>query len=467
MKRLGVTEEDDQQDEQRILLVEDDLGLQKQMRWALSPHVVDLAASRTEALEKVSGFAYRVIVLDLGLPPDENGAAEGLRTLDEILSAAPLTKVIVASGNVERANAVRSVAKGAFDFIAKPIDRDVLALVIDRAMRMFELEQENSQLRKLSDSGADGLVYGSSRMTEIVQMMHRVGPMDVSVLLIGETGTGKEVMAQTLHNLSARKTQPFVAINCASIPENLLESELFGHERGAFTGAVKRTHGKFELANHGTLFLDEIGDMPLALQAKLLRFLQERRLERVGGRDSISVDVRLITATNQKLEKLIGEGHFREDLYYRINDVRIDLPALRERETDTILLAQHFLNKFNKIFSKHAIGFTEDALDAICQHSWPGNVRELENRVKRAVIMAENKRVTAKDLDLEKFAGDRRDFNLRKQIENLERRLVVEALAYTDGNISKAAKLLGISRPHMYSLMEAKQLPPTGACHEA
>ncbi len=456
MKTLTLNEQEKDQAELRVLLVEDDIGLQKQMRWALSPYAVDLASSRSEALELLSDFAYRVIVLDLGLPPDENGAAEGLKTLGEILSQSPLTKVIVASGNVERANAVQSVAKGAFDFIAKPIDSDVLKLVIDRAMRMFQLEQENIQLRKLSDIGTDGLVYGSSRMSEIVQMMRRVGPMDVSVLLMGETGTGKEVLAQTLHNLSARKAQPFVAINCASIPENLLESELFGHERGAFTGAVKRTHGKFELANQGTLFLDEIGDMPLPLQAKLLRFLQERRLERVGGRDSISVDVRLITATNQKLEKLIGDGRFREDLYYRINDVRIDLPALRERETDTILLAQHFLNKFNKIFSKHAIGYTDDALDAICQHSWPGNVREMENRVKRAVIMAENSRLSAKDLDLEKPAGERRDLNMRKQIENLEKRLVVEALAYTDGNVSKAAKLLGISRPHLYSLMESK-----------
>ena len=452
----AATPGEEDQEEQRVLLVEDDLGLQKQMRWALSPYAVDVAASRTEATEKLSGFAYRVVVLDLGLPPDENGAAEGLKALEEILSAAPQTKVIVASGNVERANAVRSVGKGAFDFIAKPIDSDVLKLVIDRAMRMFELEQENLLLRKLSEGGMDGLIYGSSRMGEIVQMLHRVGPMDVSVLLIGETGTGKEVLAQTLHNLSPRKLQPFVAINCASIPENLLESELFGHERGAFTGAVKRTHGKFELANHGTLFLDEIGDMPLPLQAKLLRFLQERRLERIGGRESISVDVRLITATNQKLEKLISEEKFREDLYYRINDVRIALPALRERETDTILLAQYFLNKFNKIFSKNNVGFTEDAVDAICHHTWPGNVRELENRVKRAVIMAENKRITSKDLDLQNTVGDRRDFNLRKQIEGLERRLVVEALAYTDGNVSKAAKLLGVSRPHLYSLMETK-----------
>jgi two-component system NtrC family response regulator len=456
MKQSPNMEEEEKLEGRRVLLVEDDVGLQKQMRWALSPYGVDVAGSRTEAIAKASEFAYRVIVLDLGLPPDENGAAEGLKTLDEVLSLSPTTKVIVASGNVERTNAVRSVAKGAFDFIAKPIDSEILKLVIDRAMRMFDLEQENVQLRKLSDNGADGLVYGSSRMTDIVQMLHRVGPMDVSVLLIGETGTGKEVLARALHNLSPRKEQPFVAINCASIPENLLESELFGHEKGAFTGAVKRTHGKFELADKGTLFLDEIGDMPMPLQAKLLRFLQERRLERVGGRDSILVNVRLITATNQKLERLIGESRFREDLYYRINDVRIDLPALRERGTDAILLAQHFMNKFNKIFSKHTGGFAEDALDAIGRHSWPGNVREMENRVKRAVIMAENKRITAKDLDLESDAGGRRDFNMRKQIEDLEKRLVVEALAYSDGNISKAAKLLGISRPHLYSLMETK-----------
>jgi two-component system NtrC family response regulator len=455
MKKVAVTEHDEEQP-QRVLLVEDDVGLQKQMRWALSPYDVDIAASRTEAIEKLVGCSYRVVVLDLGLPPDENGASEGLKALGEILSAAPLTKVIVASGNVERANAVRAVAKGAFDFIAKPIDSDVLKFAIERAMRLFELEQENMQLRKLSDRGADGLVYESSKMSQIVQMLHRVGPMHVSVLLLGETGTGKEVLAQTLHNLSTRKSEPFVAINCASIPENLLESELFGHERGAFTGAVKRTQGKFELADKGTLFLDEIGDMPLALQSKLLRFLQERRLERVGGRDMISVDVRLITATNQKLEKLISEQKFREDLYYRINEVRIELPPLKERGADSIVLAQHFLTKFCKIFSKNIAGFADDAIEAISQHSWPGNVRELENRVKRAVIMAETKRIGSKDLDLVKTDGGTRDFNLHKQTESLQRRLVVEALAYTDGNISKAAKLLGVSRPHLYNLMETK-----------
>jgi len=442
------------QAEYRLLLVEDDVGLQKQMRWALSPHSVDIAGSRAEATAKISASKpYHVVVLDLGLPPDENSASEGLKALDEILNLSPQTKVIVASGNVERANAVRAVAQGAFDFVAKPVDSDILKIIIDRAIRMHELEEENKQLREQSSRATDGLVFGSDKMAQIAQVLDRIGPMDVSVLLIGETGTGKEVLARALHRLSPRGSQAFVAINCASIPENLLESELFGHEKGAFTGAVKRTHGKFEMADNGTLFLDEIGDMPLPLQAKLLRFLQERRLERVGGRESITVNVRLVTATNQKLEKLIAEGRFREDLYYRINDVRLDLPALRERDGDPVLLAQYFLNGFNKTYSKHITGFTEDALAALSSHAWPGNVRELENKVKRAVIMAENKRITAQDLDLGDIKLGDRDLNLRKEVARVEKRLAAEALALSDGNISKAAKLLGVSRPHFYSLI--------------
>ena len=442
------------QAEYRLLLVEDDVGLQKQMRWALSPHSVDIAGSRAEATAKISASKpYHVVVLDLGLPPDENSASEGLKALDEILNLSPQTKVIVASGNVERANAVRAVAQGAFDFIAKPVDSDILKIIIDRAIRMHELEEENKQLREQSTRAADGLVFGSEKMAQIAQVLDRVGPMDVSVMLIGETGTGKEVLARALHRLSPRNSQAFIAINCASIPENLLESELFGHEKGAFTGAIKRTHGKFEMADNGTLFLDEIGDMPLPLQAKLLRFLQERRLERVGGRESITVNVRLVTATNQKLEKLIAEGRFREDLYYRINDVRLDLPALRERDGDPVLLAQYFLNGFNKTYSKHITGFTEDALAALSSHAWPGNVRELENKVKRAVIMAENKRITAQDLDLGDIKLGDRDLTLRKEVARVEKRLATEALALSDGNISKAAKLLGVSRPHFYSLI--------------
>lgn len=440
--------------QESVLLIEDDLGLQKQMRWALAPYQVDVASSRVEAAAQFSAQKnYRIIILDLGLPPDENGASEGLRTLDEILSSNPNAKVIVASGNVERANAVRAVGRGAFDFIAKPIDIEVLKLVIQRGLRMYELEEENRTLRQSTASAHSGLVSTSARMAHVGQMIERVGPMDVSVLLVGETGTGKDVVARALHSISPRGGEAFVAINCASIPENLLESELFGHERGAFTGAVKRTHGKFELADKGTLFLDEIGDMPLALQAKLLRFLQERRLERIGGRESISVDVRLICATNQNLEKLIAEQRFREDLFYRINDVRIELPPLREREGDVVVLAQHFLNSFNRLYYKQISGFTEDALSAMSTYAWPGNVRELENRVKRAVVMSDGKRITEADLDLAEAKAKPRNLDLKTEVEKLEKKLANEALALSDGNISKAAKLLGVSRPHLYNLL--------------
>ncbi len=444
----------DQKPEEQILLIEDDLGLQKQMRWALAPYRIDVVSSRPEAMAKLSaGNDYRIVVLDLGLPPDENGASEGLHTLDEILNNNPSTKVIVASGNVERANAVRAVGKGAFDFIAKPIDAEVLKLIIARGLRMYELEDENRALRANSAPGLGGLVFNSAGMARVAQIIERVGPMNVSVLLAGETGTGKDVVARALHMISPRSSEPFVAINCASIPENLLESELFGHERGAFTGAVKRTHGKFELATNGTLFLDEIGDMPIALQGKLLRFLQERRLERVGGRESIAVDVRLICATNQNLEKLITEQRFREDLFYRINDVRIDLPPLREREGDILVLAQHFLSTFNRLYYKQISGFTEDALSAMATHTWPGNVRELESRVKRAVIMSDGKRIAAQDLDLASTRAELQSLDLKTEVEKLERRLVKQALAASEGNVSKAAKLLGVSRPHLYSLL--------------
>jgi two-component system, NtrC family, response regulator len=437
-----------------ILLVEDDIGLQKQMRWALSPYRVETVAGRSEALAQLDAEGgFDVILLDLGLPPDANGASEGLRALKEISERSPRTKVIVVSGNVDRINAVKAVSSGAFDFVTKPIDSDVLKIVIDRAFRMHALERENKNLREAAVNQVDGLVFASRGMEQVAHIAQRVAPMDVSVMLIGDTGTGKEVVARYIHKLSTRSTNPFIAINCASIPENLLESELFGHERGAFTGAIKRTIGKFEMANNGTLLLDEIGDMPMALQAKLLRFLQERRLERVGGRESITVNVRLITATNQKLEKLIEEGRFREDLYYRINEVRIDLPPLREREGDISVISQHFLDHFTKLYSKPVTGFSQDALAAMNSYTWPGNVRELENRVKRAVVMCAGKRINAEDLDLARFSGMGRDFDLRKEVRRLEKRMVTDALAVTDGNISKAAKLLGISRPHLYGLM--------------
>jgi two-component system NtrC family response regulator len=441
---------------ERILLVEDDPGLQRQMRWALAPYDAVIAGSREQALRQFkSADEFKIVILDLGLPPDENGASEGLKTLEEILSIAPQTKVIIASGQTDRTNAVKAVGKGAFDFFGKPVDIDVLKLIIERAQRMYALERE---LRESSNLGTAGMVFGSSLMARVQRLIERVGPADVSVLIFGETGTGKEVVARALHDASPRRAERFVAINCASIPENLLESELFGHERGAFTGAIKQTPGKFEIANNGTLFLDEIGDMPLALQAKVLRFLQDHQFERVGGRTPITVDVRLISATNKLLETLISEGKFREDLYYRLNEIRIDLPPLRERESDALILAHHFLNLFSRANYRDFRGLSEDALSAISSYNWPGNVRELENRMKRAVVMGEGKLITAADLDLAAAQTEPRSMDLRLETEKLERSLVQEALAMTQGNVSKAAKLLGISRPHLYTLMRLRHL---------
>jgi two-component system, NtrC family, response regulator len=455
--RTGAIQENDEAE--RILLVEDDTGLQRQMRWGLSPYQAVIAGSRAEAIRqfKTAG-PFRIVILDLGLPPDENGASEGLKTLEEILSLAPRTKVIVASGHTDRTSAVKAVGKGAFDFFGKPVDLDVLKLIIERADRMFSLEEENSVLREVSNQGLPGFVFSSPKMALIQRMIERVGPADVSVLISGETGTGKEVAARALHNVSLRRAARFVAINCASIPENLLESELFGHERGAFTGAIKQTPGKFEIANNGTLFLDEIGDMPISLQAKLLRFLQDRQFERVGGRTPITVNVRLISATNRSLEKMIADGSFREDLFYRLNEIRIELPPLKDRENDAVTLARHFLNVFSRANYRDFRGLSADAVAAISSHNWPGNVRELENRMKRAVVMAEGKLITAADLDLAEPAAETRSLGLYSEIEKLERTLVQDALTATQGNISKAAKLLGISRPFLYNLIKSRQI---------
>jgi two-component system NtrC family response regulator len=440
-------------DVERILLVEDDTGLQRQMKWALSPYKVVEVGSRAEALKQfIAVGPFPIVILDLGLPPDENGATEGLKTLQEILTDTPRTKVIVASGHVDRNSAIQAVAKGAFDFFEKPVDIDVLKITISRALKMCRLEAENDRLRD-SPSGLNGIVFSSAKMAQVDRMIERVGPAEVSVLVFGETGTGKEVTARALHSRSSRRSGRFVAINCASIPENLLESELFGYERGAFTGAVKQTLGKFELANNGTLFLDEIGDMPLALQAKLLRFLQERQFERIGGRTPINVDVRLICATNRSLEKLVADGLFREDLYYRINQIRIELPPLRDRDIDSIVLAQHFFNILRRSSYREIHGISDEALAAISRYDWPGNIRELENRMKRAMVMADGKFITIADLDLAPPADETPVWDLRRKVEELERSHARRALAVCGGNISKAAKLLGVSRPHLYSLV--------------
>jgi two-component system NtrC family response regulator len=444
----------------QLLIVEDDEGLQSQMRWAFSDYAPQLAGTREAALAAIHKFEPPVVVLDLGLPPDRDGATEGLATLEGILAAAPGTKVIIASGNEQRENAVRAIALGAYDFYQKPIDVEILGLIIERAKRLVALERENRELQKTSQLAPfHGIITGAPEMARICRDIEKVAGTDVTVLLLGESGTGKELLARAVHNQSPRAGKAFIAINCAAIPETLLESELFGHEKGAFTGAIKQTLGKIEMANEGTLFLDEIGDLPLPLQVKLLRFLQDRLIERIGGRQQIPVDVRIVCATNQHLERLMGEGRFREDLFYRMNEFVVRVPPLRERQNDPILLANFFLNKFAAALNRPVRGFTREANAALAAHPWPGNVRELENRVKRSVIMAENKLIDVPDLDLKPAENDAGALLPLKQArERAERTTIQRALAETHGNISLAAKLLGVSRPTLYDLIKTYEL---------
>jgi len=445
---------------QQVLIVEDDPGLQSQLKWAFSQYAPQIVGAREAALAAVQRFSPPVVVLDLGLPPDPDGATEGLATLEAILEAAPATKVIIASGNEQRENAVRAVALGAYDFYQKPIDVEVLGMIIGRALRLHELEAENRRLQSASSNGSfHGIVTCSEDMQKICRSIEKVAGTDVTVLILGESGTGKELLARAVHTQSARADRAFVAINCAAIPETLLESELFGHERGAFTGAVKQTLGKIEMANRGSLFLDEIGDLPLPLQVKLLRFLQDRVIERIGGRQPIPVDVRIVCATNQDLPKLMAEGRFREDLYYRLNEFTIKVPPLRERPNDALLLAHYFLNKFNTSLGRSVRGFSKEAAAAVSAHHWPGNVRELENGIKRAIIMCESKQIDLRDLELKPVQSEGGGLLTLKQTrERAERAMIQRALVETQSNISLAAKLLGVSRPTLYDLMKEYDL---------
>ncbi len=438
----------------KLLVVEDDLGLQKQLKWCFDGYEVVTAENREEAIAQLRRNEPPVVLQDLGLPPDAEGVSEGFATLKEILSLAPRTKVIVVTGNEERDNAVRAVGAGAYDFYSKPVDEDVLQLLVNRAFTLWELEEENRRLAAhASASPLEGVIAVSQPMQQLCRKIEKIAAVDVTALLLGESGTGKEVFAKALHGLSPRADKRFVAINCAAIPENLLESELFGHEKGAFTGAHKQNIGKVELADGGTLLLDEIGDMPPALQAKLLRFLQERTVERIGGRQEIPVDVRVVCATNQDLQQLISEGRFREDLYYRISEVTIQIPPLRERQGCRVVLARHFLDKYARDMSRKVRGFTEEAIAAVENHRWPGNVRELENRVKGAVAVAEGALVTPDDLGLQAVDVQQRALNLREIRDHAEKDALTQALAMSDGNVSKAAALLGVSRPTVYDLM--------------
>ena len=446
----------------KILVVEDDPGLQTQLRWCFENYEVIIAGDRDSAMAAVEEHKPPVITLDLGLPPDADGTSVGFSLLEDILLKAPHSKIIVVTGNNDREHATKSVAMGAYDFFYKHIDADMLELIVNRAFRVYELEEEN---RRLSTRGADspleGVITGSENMLQACRTVEKVAPTDTTVLVLGESGTGKELLARSLHGLSSRNEQRFVAINCAAIPENLLESELFGYEKGAFTGAAKQTPGKIEVASGGTLFLDEIGDMPPPLQAKLLRFLQERVIERVGGRKEIPVDVRVICATHKDLHELIRNNQFRDDLYYRISEVSISIPALKERDGDSLLLARVFLERISRQQGKQGHRFSKDAMAAIESYGWPGNVRELENRVKRAVIMAEQKQISAADLELGGTSPDElATFNLREIRDRSDRKAIVRALNHVGGKVSQAAELLGISRPTMYDLMRKFGLKP-------
>ncbi len=439
-----------------LLIVEDDLGLQSQLRWHFEEYNVVVAVNRDEAIAALRRERPAVILQDLGLPPDDEGVEEGFATLQESLSIDPALKIVVVTGHADTENALRAVSMGAYDFYQKPVDTNVLDLIVQRAFQMAELEEQLRRTQEEQNSPLQGVIASSPNMIKICRNIEKLAPTNVTTLLLGESGTGKEVFAKAIHNLSDQRDNNFVAINCAAVPETLMESELFGYEKGAFTGANKQTIGKIETAENGTLFLDEIGDMPLPLQAKLLRFLQERVIERVGGRKEIPVNVRVVCATNKDLESMVKENTFREDLYYRISEIIINIPPLRERLGDKILLARFMLEKFAEEHGKKITGFSPAAASAIEAYDWPGNIRELENKIKRAVIMSDRKTIDNEDLDLSEEL--KLSINLRTVRQNAEKNAINTALSMAEGNMSACAKLLGITRPTLYDLMKKYEL---------
>jgi len=458
---------------EKLLSVEDNEEIQKQLKWGLGKdYKVFLAGNVSEALTLFENHHPKVVTLDLGLPPDPDGSVEGFRCLEAIMQQAPRTKVVVLTGNEERESALRAIRMGAYDYYAKPINLDELRVILSRAINLFDLEEENRQLHtSLSNGGGElqGIFGQCPKMVDVFNTIKKVSSSDVPVLITGESGTGKEMVASAIHKKSLRKNGPFIPINCGAIPENLLESELFGHEKGSFTGAHGRVQGKFEYAHGGTLFLDEIGEMPMSLQVKVLRFLQEKVIQRVGGRDNIDVDARIISATNIDAHQAIEDGTFREDLFYRIGVVTINLPPLRERDKDIFFLAHLFLRRFSETLNKRARSFSMAALNRMEGYSWPGNVRELENRVKRAVIMAESSIIEPRDMDFvdsEKMPETKpRELSseiltLKEAKERVEKEMVIAALEKQKGNVVKTAEVLGISRPTLYDLMKKHGLQP-------
>ena len=441
----------------KLLVVEDDPGLQSQIRWCFENYDVLLANDRESAIEQVKKNKPAVVTLDLGLPPHEDNPSEGFATLEQILEIDPDIKVIVVTGQEERENAVKAIGLGAYDFYSKPFEPEIISLIVNRAFRLLELEDDNQRLQTTAAMHHEpfaGVIACSPQMQSVCKAVEKVAPSDATVLLLGESGTGKELCARGLHTLGSNSAGNFVAINCAAIPDTLLESELFGYEKGAFTGANKQTIGKIEYADGGTLFLDEMGDLPYTLQAKLLRFLQERVVERVGGHKPVPVNVRVVCATHQNLREKIEKGEFREDLFYRISEIPLEIPPLRDREGDIIVLARFFFEKFNEDHGRKLRGFTKDALGSMESYSWPGNVRELQNRIKRAVIMTDGKQLSASDLELDRTASETMNFNLRDIREKVERQAILRALSHVNGKVAPAAELLGVSRPTLYDLIK-------------
>ena len=445
-----------------LLIVEDDPQLQTQMRWAFDRFEPVPASDREAALAQIRRHQPAVVTMDLGLPPHPDDPTEGLRLLEEILSIAPDTKVIVLTGQNDRANALKAISLGAYDFYSKPFQPELLTVIVERAYRLHALQAENRRLQSSQRPPALGdIVTRDPEMLKVCTTVEKVAATKATVMLLGESGTGKELLARGVHALSSRKDGRFVAINCAAIPENLLESELFGYEKGAFTGAAKQTPGKIELANKGTLFLDEIGDLPGALQAKILRFLQDRTIERLGGRQEIPVDVRVVCATHQDLDGMIKAGKFREDLYYRLAEIVVRIPALRERKGDAVLLAHNFVRTYAEEYKRGTLPLLPDAIAAIEAAPWPGNVRELQNCIKRAVIMAEGGGLSAVGLGLAAPAEEEKLRTLREVREDAEKDAVIRVLARTNGNMSRAADLLGVSRPTLYDLLNRFGLKET------
>ncbi len=436
-----------------LLAIDDDLGIQKQLKWSLTDYEVVFAEDRPSALQQLRRYEPAVVTLDLGLPPDPTNASEGLACLTEILQHNPATKVIVITGSSDTEHALQAISLGAYDYYQKPIDVDVLNVIVARAFKLSEIEAENRQLKASAYKQQD-IIGNSESINKACRMVEKIAPTEITTLLLGESGTGKEVFARAIHKQSPRADKPFVAINCASIPDNLLESELFGYEKGAFTGANKTTLGKIETANGGTLMLDEIGDMPLALQAKMLRFLQERVIERVGGRSEIEVDVRVVCATHRNLSEMVAEQTFREDLFYRVSEITLNIPPLRNRGHDIVIIAKALLHRFNAEFNTNIQGFTEDAINAMLGHRWPGNIRELQNKLKSAVILADTKFISAEDLGLAPSNQPASLPTLRKVREQAETQAIRHAYNVANGNLSKTADLLGVTRPTLYSLID-------------